>query len=541
MMKYVIMIGGVISGLGKGITTASIGRILQSRGYRVTAIKIDPYLNCDAGTINPFEHGEIFVTDDGGEIDLDMGHYERFLDVNLTKKHNITTGQIYGEVIRRERKGDYLGQTVQIIPHVTDLIKSRVRQVASESNAEICLVEVGGTVGDIESMPFIEAMRQLSLEEKREDVAFVHLTLVPILDVVGEQKTKPTQHSVKQLLAAGISPDILICRSRIPLSENAKRKISLFCNVPERAVISAHDIENVYRLPLLLDEEGLGDLLIERLCLEDRGKNISRWKSIVEQMDQATKIIRIAMVGKYIRFPDTYLSINEALKHAAGVNDCKVEIDWIDAEGLRMDEDLDRLRGYDGILVPGGFGQRGSEGKIAAIKYAREQSIPFLGLCFGFQLAVVEFARSAGLKSANSTEIDPRTPYPVIDLLPEQKKVSEMGGTMRLGAQEVRIAKGSLAFRIYGKERISERHRHRYEVNPRYIERLTKKGLRFSGKSVDGRRMEILELPGHKFFLATQFHPEFKSRPGKPAPVFDAFVKAALERAKLAVKGKTAG
>ncbi|MEM4202009.1 MAG: CTP synthase (glutamine hydrolyzing), partial [Candidatus Hadarchaeum sp.] len=341
-MKYVIMIGGVISGLGKGITTASIGRILQSRGYRVTAIKIDPYLNCDAGTINPFEHGEIFVTDDGGEIDLDMGHYERFLDVNLTKKHNITTGQIYGEVIRKERKGDYLGQTVQIIPHVTDLIKSRVRQVASESEAEICLVEVGGTVGDIESMPFIEAMRQLSLEEKHEDVVFVHLTLVPILDVVGEQKTKPTQHSVKQLLAAGVSPDILICRSKIPLSENAKRKISLFCNVPERAVISAHDVGNVYRLPLLLDEEGLGDLLVERLCLENRGKNMSQWKKVVEQMDSATKVVRIAMVGKYVRFPDTYLSINEALKHAAGANDCKVEIDWIDAEQLRTNEDLDR-------------------------------------------------------------------------------------------------------------------------------------------------------------------------------------------------------
>ncbi|MBC7218927.1 MAG: CTP synthase (glutamine hydrolyzing) [Hadesarchaea archaeon] len=537
-MKYVIMIGGVISGLGKGITTASMGRILQSRGYRVTAIKIDPYLNCDAGTINPFEHGEIFVTDDGGEIDLDMGHYERFLDVNLTKKHNITTGQIYGEVIRRERKGDYLGQTVQIIPHVTDLIKSRVREVARESNAEICLVEVGGTVGDIESMPFIEAMRQLSLEEKREDVAFVHLTLVPTLDVVGEQKTKPTQHSVKQLQAAGISPDILICRSRIPLSENAKRKISLFCNVPERAVISAPDIENVYRLPLLLDEEELGDLLIERLCLENRGKNMSQWQKVVDRMDRATKVLKIAMVGKYIRFPDTYLSINEALKHAAGVNDCKVEIDWIDAEGLRTNEDLNRLGRYDGVLVPGGFGPRGSEGKIAAIKYAREQSIPFLGLCFGFQLAVVEFARNIGMKGANSTELDPKTPHPVIDLLPEQKKVLDMGGTMRLGAHEVRIERGTLAFRIYGRERISERHRHRYEVNPKYIGRLTKKGLRFSGKSVDGRRMEILELPTHRFFLATQFHPEFKSRPGKPAPVFDAFVKASLERSRLISEGK---
>jgi CTP synthase len=529
-MKYLIMIGGVISGLGKGITTASIGRILQSRGYRVTAIKIDPYLNCDAGTINPFEHGEIFVTEDGGEIDLDMGHYERFLDVNLTKSHNITTGQIYGEVIRRERRGDYLGQTVQIIPHVTDLIKSRVRQVARESRAEICLVEVGGTVGDIESMPFIEAMRQLSLEEKKEDVAFIHLTLVPVLDVVGEQKTKPTQHSVKQLLAAGISPDILICRSRSPLSENAKRKISLFCNVPENAVISAPDVENVYRLPLLLDEEGLGDLLVRRLDLENRGRNMTGWKEVVERMERATRVVRIAMVGKYIRFPDTYLSINEALKHAAGVNDCRVEINWIDAERFeRSGGDLEMLRSYDGVLVPGGFGQRGSEGKIAAIAYAREHLIPFLGLCFGFQLAVVEFARSIGMKGANSTEINPRTPHPVIDLLPEQKKVAEMGGTMRLGAHEVIISRGTRAFQIYGRERISERHRHRYEVNPRYIGRLVRKGLLFSGRSADGRRMEILELPGREFFLATQFHPEFKSRPGKPAPVFDAFIKAALK------------
>ena len=530
-MKYLIMIGGVISGLGKGITTASIGRILQSRGFRVTAIKIDPYLNCDAGTINPFEHGEIFVTDDGGEIDLDMGHYERFLDVNLTKKHNITTGQIYGEVIRRERKGDYLGQTVQIIPHVTDLIKSRVRQVASESKAEICLVEVGGTVGDIESMPFIEAMRQLSLEEKKEDVAFIHLTLVPVLDVVGEQKTKPTQHSVKQLLAAGISPDFLICRTRNPLSENAKRKISLFCNVPESAVISAQDVENVYRLPLMLDEEGLGDLLLRRLRLENRKKDMSGWKNVVDRMERAARVLRIAMVGKYIRFPDTYLSINEALKHAAGVNGCKVEIDWVDAEKFEASsEELVLLQRYDGVLVPGGFGRRGSEGKIAAIAYAREHSIPFLGLCFGFQLAVVEFARNIGLRDANSTELEPKTPHPVIDILPEQRKISELGGTMRLGAHDIRVARGTMAFNIYGREKIRERHRHRYEVNPKYIGRLTKKGLRFSGKSLDGRRMEILELPGHPFFIATQFHPEFKSRPGKPSPVFDAFIKATLKK-----------
>jgi len=530
-VKYIIVTGGVVSGIGKGLTSASIGRILQSRGFKVTSIKIDPYLNCDAGTINPFEHGEIFVTEDGGEIDLDMGHYERFLDVNLTKTHNITTGQIYGEVIRKERRGDYLGQTVQIIPHVTDLIKGRVRQVANESNAEVCLVEVGGTVGDIESMPFIEAMRQLALEEGQEKTAFVHLTLVPVLDVVGEQKTKPTQHSVKQLLAAGVSPDFLICRTRGLLSDNTKRKISLFCNVPESAVISAHDVGNIYKLPIMLDQEGLGNLLLKRLCLKSRKEDMTEWKKIVDRMEKATKTLKIAMVGKYIRFPDTYLSINEALKHAAGANDCKVEIDWVDSE--RFEKSLDALATlsrYDGMIIPGGFGQRGSEGKIAAISYAREHPIPFLGLCFGFQMAVVEFARSMGMKRANSTELDAKTPYPVIDILPEQKKVSDLGGTMRLGAHDIRVSRGTRAFRIYGREKIQERHRHRFEVNPKYLGKITKGGLKFSGKSLDGQRMEILELTEHSFFMATQFHPEFKSRPEKPSPIFEAFVRAALEK-----------
>jgi CTP synthase len=527
-MKYLIVTGGVMSGLGKGITTASIGKLLQSRGFKVTAIKIDPYLNVDAGTMNPFEHGEIFVTDDGGEIDLDMGHYERFLDINLTKEHNITTGQIYGEVIRKERKGEFLGRTVQIIPHVTDLIKNRIREVAQKSGADVCLVEIGGTVGDIESMPFLEAVRQLRLEEGSDNVVFVHVTLVPVLDVVGEQKTKPTQHSVKELRELGIMPDAVVCRARNPLSENVKRKISLFCNVPENAVISAQDVENIYRVPLLLEQEGLGALLLGRLRLTARKDDLSEWKKIVEQMEKPRKVLKIAMVGKYIRISDTYLSINEALKHAAAFNGCKVEIDWMDAEKFEgSHRELEKLSVYDGILVPGGFGQRGSEGKIAAISYARQHSVPFLGLCFGFQLAVVEFARSIGLKQANSTELDPKTPHPVIFILPEQKKVKELGGTMRLGAHEIRLAKGTKAMKIYGSERIYERHRHRYEVNPRYIPKLTKAGLKFSGKSLDGRRMEILEIPKHPFFLATQFHPEFKSRPGKPSPVFDAFVKAA--------------
>lgn len=528
-MKYLIVTGGVISGLGKGITAASIGKLLQSRGFKVTAIKIDPYLNVDAGTMNPFEHGEIFVTDDGGEIDLDMGHYERFLDINLTKDHNITTGQIYGEVIKKERKGDYLGETVQIIPHITDLIKSRIRQVAQESGAEVCLVEIGGTVGDIESMPFLEAVRQLRLEEGHENVAFVHVTLVPMLDVVGEQKTKPTQHSIKELLERGITPDVVVCRAKDLLKENTKRKISLFCNVPENAVISAPDVENIYEVPLLLEEDRLGASLLARFKLAAKKDDMTEWRKIVERMEKAKRVLRIAMVGKYIRISDTYLSINEALKHAAGAHECRAKIEWIDAERFeKSSDDLDKLSSYDGILVPGGFGQRGSEGKIAAISYARAHSIPFLGLCFGFQLSVVEFARGIGLNKANSTELDPKTPHPVIDILPEQKRVKELGGTMRLGAHEVRVAKGTTAFKIYGKEKISERHRHRFEVNPKYIPRLVKHGLKFSGKSSDGRRMEILELPKHPFFLATQFHPEFKSRPGKPSPVFDSFVRTAM-------------
>lgn len=528
-MKYLIVTGGVMSGLGKGITTASIGKLLQSRGFKVTAIKIDPYLNVDAGTMNPFEHGEIFVTDDGGEIDLDMGHYERFLDINLTKDHNITTGQIYGEVIKKERKGDYLGKTVQIIPHVTDVIKDRIRQVAKKSKADVCLVEIGGTVGDIESMPFLEAVRQLKLEEGPNNVAFVHVTLVPVLDVVGEQKTKPTQHSVKELRELGIMPDAIVCRAKKPLSNGGKRKISLFCNVPENAVVSARDVENIYKVPLLLEEEGLGTLLLERLGLATKKGDLPEWKKIVERMEKARRVVRIAMVGKYIKFSDTYLSINEALKHAAAAHDCKIEIHWINAERFEESRaELEGLSAYGGILVPGGFGQRGSEGKIAAITYAREHSIPFLGLCFGFQLAVVEFARSMSLKKANSIELDPKTPHPVIDILPEQKKVKELGGTMRLGAHEIRLANKTKAFKIYGSERIHERHRHRYEVNPRYIPKLVKAGLKFTGKSLDGRRMEILEIPKHPFFLATQFHPEFKSRLGNPSPVFNAFIKAAM-------------
>jgi len=528
-MKYIVVTGGVMSGLGKGITTASIGKLLQSHGYSVTAIKIDPYLNIDAGTMNPFEHGEIFVTEDGGEIDLDMGHYERFLNINLTKHHNITTGQIYGEVIERERKGEYLGKTVQIIPHVTDLIKERIRRVARESGAEVCLVEIGGTVGDIESMPFLEAVRQMRLEDGPNNVVFVHVTLVPVLDVVGEQKTKPTQHSVKELRELGIMPDIVVCRSREPLTKEARRKISLFCNVPEDAVISAPDVDNIYAVPLVLKEERMDRLILRLLSLGSRSEDLTEWKNIVERMNRASETVRVAMVGKYVRFADTYLSINEALKHAGGANDCRVQISWIEAEDLEGGNPESILSGYHGVLVPGGFGKRGSEGKIKAIAYARERNVPFLGLCFGFQLAVVEFARHLGMKDANSTEIDPHTPHPVVDLLPEQRGIDKLGGTMRLGAQEILVKPGTLAFKIYGRERIYERHRHRYEVNPEYFEALEKGGLVFSGRSPDGRA-EIAELPGNTFFLATQFHPEFKSRPENPSPVFKAFVRAMIER-----------
>ncbi len=531
-MKFVVVTGGVISGLGKGIVTASIGKILQSRGLRVTAIKIDPYLNVDAGTMNPFEHGEIFVTDDGGEIDQDMGHYERFLNQNLTKEHNITTGQIYWEVIQAERRGDYLGKTVQIIPHVTDAIKNRIRRVAKACDVDVCLVEIGGTVGDIEAMPFLEAVRQLRLEEGPNNVIFIHVTLVPSLDVVGEQKTKPTQHSVKELREAGITPDLILCRCKQPLTEEARRKISLFCNVPEGSVFSDVDVENIYEIPLMLDAQGLGEKILERLGLRGSSSDLSEWRRLVEKVKKARRKIRVAMVGKYVRIADTYLSINEALKHAAAFLGVRVDIRWIEAERLEAGE-LSLLDPFDGVLVPGGFGRRGTEGKILSIKYARRRKVPFLGLCFGFQLAVVEFARNVlKLKNANSTEIDPNTPHPVIDLLPEQKQVREKGGTMRLGAHEIVIKKGTIAHRIYGSELIRERHRHRYEVNPSYIPRIESAGLKFSGTSPDGRRMEILELPNHPFFLGTQFHPEFTSRLEKPSPVFVAFLQSCLEHKK---------
>ncbi len=528
-MKYIIVTGGVMSGLGKGITAASIGRLLKNKGFEVTAIKIDPYINCDAGTMNPFQHGEVYILKDGGEVDLDLGHYERFMGCEFTKDHNITTGTIYLSVIEKERQGEYLGSTVQIIPHITNEIKDSIRRVTERSGAEICLVEVGGTVGDIESMPFLEAVRQMH-RESPEDCIFVHVTLVPT-DSMGDQKTKPSQHSVKALREVGIHPDIIVVRSKDPLNPSARDKIALFCDVPLEAVISAYDAKDIYEVPLILEREGLSDYLLERFNLKPRADDRT-WEEMVERMMKLDRHVRIAIVGKYIEIKDAYLSIKEALKHAGIDSGCLVDIKWVEAEDLEK-MDIDGVRevfsDVEGILVPGGFGTRGSEGKIKAIRYARENKIPFLGLCFGFQLAVVEFARHVlGLEEAASAEVS-ETPYPVIEILPEQRNVRNMGGTMRLGDAEITLEEGTRAYEIYGKSKIIERHRHRYEVNPRYIEAIEKKGMVFSGKC--GNRMEIAEIPDHPFFIGTQFHPEFKSRPDNPSPVFRAFVRAVMEHA----------
>ncbi|AMM55008.1 CTP synthase [Pyrococcus kukulkanii] len=528
MTKFIFVTGGVVSGLGKGITSASIGLLMKARGYKTTNIKIDPYLNYDAGTMNPYQHGEVFVLEDGGEVDLDLGNYERFLDTNLTFDHNITTGKVYSTVIEKERKGEYLGATVQVIPHITDEIKRRIREIAKDY--DIVVVEIGGTVGDIESMPFLEAARQMQLEEGRGNVAFVHVTYVPKLKVVGEQKTKPTQHSVKELRSLGIQPDAIVARSEDPLEESARKKISLFTNVPEEAVISAYDVEDTYEVPLLLEREGLGKYLTKRLGLEDREPDLKEWEKMVAKYKALQDTVEIAIVGKYVKLTDSYLSIKEALKHASVSNEVKVKIRWVEAEDVE-EHGTKLLEGVDGIIVPGGFGARGSEGKILTIRYARENDIPFLGICFGFQLTVVEFARNVlEMKGAHSTEIDPQTPYPVVDLMPEQRNLDRLGGTMRLGAYPVKIKKGTLAYSLYGRELVYERHRHRWEVNPDYIEAFEKAGLVFSGIAGDDeRRMEILELPDKRYFIATQFHPEFKSRPMRPAPVFNGLVKAAKE------------
>jgi len=510
--------------------------LLKRCGYKVTAIKIDPYLNCDAGTMNPYEHGEVFVLHDGGEVDLDLGNYERFLDTSLSSKHNITTGKVYLTVINKERRGDYLGKTVQIIPHIVNEIKRSITDVATESGADICMVEMGGTVGDIESMPFLEAARQMNMEKGAENVIHVHTTLIPIMGVVGEQKTKPTQHSVKELRSIGIQPNIIIGRCSEPLDRSTKEKISLFCNVKPEAVISTHDVKNIYKVPLLLHEQGIVGIIESLMCLEHRECDLREWSSFVDRFEAAKDSVRIAIVGKYTGLKDSYISHFKAFEHAGADAGVKVELEWIDAPETGPDYDsemvemLRRLSQCHGILVPGGFGSRGTEGKIEAVRYARANDVPFLGICLGLQMAVAEFSRNVmGLQRANSTEFDPDTPYPVVDILPEQLRVTQKGGTMRLGAQKSLVRPGTLAFKLYGREEIWERHRHRYEINPEYISRIEKAGFRFSAVSEDGIKMEIGELPGQRFHIGCQYHPEFLSHPNKPAPLFLGLVKAARD------------
>ena len=529
--KFIFVTGGVVSSLGKGLASASIGALLESRGLKVTIFKMDPYINVDPGTMSPFQHGEVFVTDDGVETDLDLGHYERFLSSRMSQKNNFTTGQVYERVITNERRGEYLGGTVQVIPHITDEIKRRINEAAE--GYDVAIGEVGGTVGDIESLPFLEAIRQFRWDRGRENVLYVHLTLVPYISAAGEVKTKPTQHSVKELTGLGIQPDILLCRTEHPLERNIKAKIAHFCNVDENAVITAKDVDCIYEVPLNFHEEGLDERLVEKLNMWTGAPNLSKWVKVVQTLKHPREQVRIAMVGKYVELTDSYKSLNEALAHGGIANECKVEVDHIDSEKIEQDGLPDAVERADGILVPMGFGPRGTEGKIAAVRYAREAKIPFLGICFGLQMAVIEFARHVcGLERANSSEIDENTPHPVIDLMTGQRSVTRKGGTMRLGAYPCVLREDSLAFRVYGKRKISERHRHRYEVNNAYRDILSKHGLIFSGLSPDELLVEMIELADHPWFLASQFHPEFKSRPLDCHPMFKGFIKAALQHTR---------
>ena len=521
-----------MSGLGKGVTTSSIAKLLQLAGQKVSCIKIDPYLNYDAGTMNPVAHGEVFVTDDGGECDMDIGNYERFLNQNIPKSHNITTAQVYSAVIEAERKGEYLGACVQIIPHITDEIKNRIRKIAAEEKLDFLIVECGGTVGDIESLPFLEALRQMRVEEGPQNVIFVHVTLAPSLDVVGEQKTKPTQHSAQELRRIGIQPDFLAVRCTTPLEEKTKKKIALFTNVTANDVLSCHDVKSIFQIPQILYEQGIMDSLFTKfgkVGMVNASANWDKWNNIAESMtNHEDQKVRIAMVGKYVTLADSYVSVNHALKHAGAKLGKSVEIDWIDSETIT---DYTTLSKYDGILVPGGFGTRGSEGIIKTANYAREKNIPYLGICFGFQLAAIAFGRNVlKLEDANSTEIKPDAKNPIVDLLPEQKNISDMGGSLRLGANDIQIKPNTISHKIYNTDTISKRHRHRYEINKKYIPEFEKNGLIFSAESDGGKRMEMLEIPSHKFYLGVQFHPEFNSRPGYPEQAFEAFVKAASQK-----------
>ncbi|MFZ5590760.1 MAG: CTP synthase [Bacillota bacterium] len=529
MAKFIFVTGGVVSSLGKGITAASLGRLLKSRGLKVAIQKLDPYINIDPGTMSPYQHGEVFVTDDGAETDLDLGHYERFIDISLTRSSNVTTGGIYWSVLNKERRGDYLGATVQVIPHITNEIKERVRRMATEGAPDVVITEIGGTVGDIESLPFLEAIRQLRTDMGRENVLYIHVTLVPYLRVANEFKTKPTQHSVKELRSIGIQPDIIVCRTEKRFSRELADKIALFCDTDRDAVFQAVDAPSIYEVPLMLEEEGLADKVISRLGLSCQQPDLAEWHNMVQRMKNLSRTVTIGLVGKYVALPDAYFSVAEALRHAGLYHGAAVNIKWINSEELEGRVVEPYLEDVHGILVPGGFGDRGIEGKISAIHYAREKRVPFLGICLGMQLAVVEYARHVlGWHDANSAEFSQTTRHPVIDLLPEQKDLDRMGGTMRLGRYPCRLLPGSLAHRAYGEEIIYERHRHRYELNNTYREELSAAGLVFSGTLPDGYLVEIVELPGHPWFLGTQFHPEFKSRPNRPHPLFREFVGAAL-------------
>lgn len=529
-VKYIFITGGVVSGLGKGITAASLGRLLKARGFRVTNQKFDPYINVDPGTMSPYQHGEVFVTDDGAETDLDIGHYERFIDENLSKNCNVTTGKIYWSVINKERRGDFLGGTVQVIPHITNEIKDRIYRVGHSGETDIVITEIGGTVGDIESQPFLEAIRQVNFEIGSENVMYIHVTLVPSLFNSGELKTKPTQHSTKELRSIGIQPNVIVCRTAQPLNDDVKEKIGLFCNIPGKWVIQNLDAEHIYEVPLMLEEEGLTDIVCTKLGLKCGDPDLTEWRNIVAKQKNLSKKVKIAIVGKYVELPDAYLSVTEALCHGGLVNDCRVKVEWVNSEYIDRNNVNEKLADADGILVPGGFGERGIEGKILAAQYAREHKVPYFGICLGMQMAVVEFARNIlNFKDANSSEFNKNTAHPIIDLMYEQREIEDKGGTMRLGLYPCKIGKDTKAYEAYGTDMIRERHRHRYELNNDYRDMLQQNGMILSGISPNGKLVEMMELKDHPWYVGVQFHPEFKSRPNRAHPLFREFIKASLE------------
>ncbi|MGP4038914.1 CTP synthase [Gracilibacillus sp. D59] len=532
MTKYIFVTGGVVSSIGKGITAASLGRLLKNRGLKVTIQKFDPYINVDPGTMSPYQHGEVFVTDDGAETDLDLGHYERFIDINLNQYSNITTGKIYSTVIKKERRGDYLGGTVQVIPHITNEIKDKVFQAGKQTNADIVITEIGGTVGDIESLPFIEAIRQIKSDIGKENVMYIHCTLVPYIKAAGELKTKPTQHSVKELRSLGIQPDVIVLRTEHEISQEMKEKIALFCDINEKAVVESGDADTLYHIPLAMQDQKLDQLTCDHFGLDCGQADMTEWNQLVERVLNLSKKITIGLVGKYVELPDAYISVVEALKHAGFAHDADIDVKWINAEEVCAENVANELADVDGLLVPGGFGDRGIEGKIESIRFARENKLPFLGICLGMQLATVEFARNVlGLEGANSAEIDPNTPYPIIDLLPEQKDVSDLGGTLRLGLYPCRLKEGTKTREAYNNEDIVyERHRHRFEFNNQYRDQMEQNGFVFSGTSPDEKLVETIELNDHPWFVASQFHPEFKSRPTRPQQLFNGFINAAVNK-----------